>query len=204
MIDSFIDARTLAIGARDARDFELALLYHDRSLELAPTKGDLVGALAAQASTLRKVGRPDQALVALRRSIELEPSRKRNKPSYTSLVASLRELGQLDAARREGEALLELFPEDWRLLFALGRLFNDLFARDQDTAHLDRSVEFYRRASNLQPGDRDIAAELRSLVSLYDSLADQLRAPHLAERARELERHVARLERRLAEFAPPF
>jgi tetratricopeptide (TPR) repeat protein len=197
-IDGFIEARTLAIALRDAGDPDVALVYHERSLELARSKGDMIGALAAQASTLRRAGRPSDALIVLRRSIELEPSRERNKPSYTSLVATLRELDQLDEARREGELLLAIFPDDSWVLFAMGRLFKELAIRDRDPQLLDRAQGYYDRAAALQPGRRDILAELKSLVAAYDNMADQLGLPDLVDKARLLERRVADLESKFA------
>lgn len=189
------DVRGLAIAAREARDYAVSLVYHERSLELATSKGDRTGALAAYASTLRQVRRPADALAALRESLELEPARDRNKHSYTSLVATLRELEHLDEARTEGESLLAMHPDDSWVLFALGRVFKDLFARDREGALLDRANLYYRRAAELKPGDRNILAELRSLVTLYDKLAEQLGAPEIAEQGRQLELHISRLER---------
>lgn len=189
------NVRGLAIAAREARDYAVSLVYHERSLELAASKGDRTGALAAYASTLRQVNRPADALAALRESIELEPARDRNKHSYTSLVATLRELEHLDEARTEGESLLALHPDDSWVLFALGRVFKDLFARDRKGHLLDQANLYYRRAAELKPGDRNILAELRSLVTLYDKLAEQLGAPEIAEQGRQLELHIARLER---------
>jgi tetratricopeptide (TPR) repeat protein len=197
-IGSFVEARTLAIAARDARDYPFALAYHERSIELASKKGDRIGALAAKASTLRKAGRPTDALLTLNQSIELEPSRERNKPSYTSLVATLRDLGELDQARREGESLLQLHPDDSWVLFAVGRVFKGLYERDGNPEFLDRSSAYTRRAAELQPGARNIVAELRSLVELYEILAENRRAPEIAEKARALEQHIARLEPRLS------
>jgi tetratricopeptide (TPR) repeat protein len=197
-IVNFVDARTLAIAARDSREYPRALVYHERSLELAISKGDRTGALAAHAATLRRAGHPAEALVVLRESIELEPSRERNKPSYTSLVATLRELDELDEARREGESLLQLYADDSWVLFALGGVFKALFQRDRDAALLDQAQTYYQRASELKPGERNMLAELRSLVELYDALSQQLREPEMAMKARELERHIARLQPRHA------
>ena len=181
-IDSFRDARSLAIAAREAKEYDTAIAYHDRSVDLARSVGDKTGALAAKASTLRRAERPEEAHSALRASIALDPSRETNKPSYTSLVAVLRELDELDDARQEGEALLERYPNDSFVLFALGRVLKDLARRDRDPAMLERAQRCYRRAEELQPGDRNIVAELRSLISLYDELARQLQQPELRPR----------------------
>ena len=93
-IDSLLDARRLAIAAREARDYDLALDYHGRWLALALTLRARTGALASKAATLRRADRPAEALAVLRESIALDMSRERNKSSYTSLIAALREVGE--------------------------------------------------------------------------------------------------------------
>src|SRR5262249_33938394 len=156
--------------------------------ELAATNADRTGALAAKAATLRRAGRPDEALEALRESAALDPSRTQNKASYTSLVATLRELDRLDEARLEGEALLALHTDDSWVPSAVGRVYKALFDRDDDPTLLGRAESCYRRAAELQPGDRNIVKELRSLIARYDALAEALGSQEPAERARGLER----------------
>jgi hypothetical protein len=91
-------------------------------------------------------------------------NRNEGTSPYTSLIATLRELKKLDEARSEAESLIQVHPDDSRVLFAAGRVFKELFARDHDAALLDRANSYYVRAAELQPEERNILNELRSLV----------------------------------------
>jgi tetratricopeptide (TPR) repeat protein len=196
-IDSFRDSLALGSAARKAGNHELAFAYHGRAIELARTTGDKRAALTSKAATLRYADRPREAIATLRSSIKLDPSRERNKASYTTLVAALCDVRELDEARREGEALMQVNEDDSWVLRAVGRVFKNLSERDQDAVLLARAESCYRRAAELEPRDRNIVAELRSLIAAYDNLALQLGKPDLANEARQLERHVAQLQPRL-------
>lgn len=200
-IGGFLEARTIAIAHRELMDYDAALIYHERSLQLAISRGDRIGALAAQASTLRRAGRPAEALRALEASIAIENSREKNKPTYTSFVATLRELGRLEEARREGEELIRIFPDDSHALFALARVFRDMFEREREPTLLDQAALFYTRATALQPPERNIVRELRALVDAGRMLQEMAPSPELKVKVDEFERHVERLEQRLNQAA---
>lgn len=189
--------RLLAKQARDVGDFERALVYHDRSLELLPPfDADRAAVLSSKAATLRALGQPAAARAVLEESFELDSSRRSNKASHTCHVAVLRELGALEASRAEGDALLELYPNDPFVLRALGAALRDIAARDSDPVALERAEQCFRRAAEVDPGERDVARELRSLIALYDKLAIDLARPHLSEKARQIEEHLDSLRSR--------
>lgn len=127
LIDGVDDAAHLMQLGRELRDDHprLALRAHLRAAELAT--GDVCAAVyVSLASTQRRNHQPEEALVSIQRSLNVDSSPDTNVAAYTCRVAALRDRGELMAARTLGEKLESRHPDDPKVLRALAAIYRDL------------------------------------------------------------------------------
>lgn len=193
------EAQALGAAYR-GHDDELAIAFLERGLEVAATWEENLSVLAVLAPTYRDAGDLASALRAYERAIVIEPDYERNKVIYTSMTATLRQIGRLDDARLHGEALNRLFADDAYVLRALGAVYVRLSVRDQDVALANKAEDCFLRAAERDPGARDNLRQLRTLISNLDDLCvllEEAGDTHSAEAVRaqrlRVEQHLARL-----------
>ena len=102
------------LAAQNGRAKE-ALRFLDRSLEIA----EIEGVHSARAKLLLRLGRPDEAVVSLRKAVESNPDDQNLRLTYARLLVDVK---NYEAARVEFENLLKASPDDAELLYTLGLL----------------------------------------------------------------------------------
>jgi tetratricopeptide (TPR) repeat protein len=130
--DSFEAAYRRALGLRDAAAAELAVLWHERAVELAPTKEEKASALASWASTLRNLRRFADARAKAEEAIAADRSIETNLAAYAVLIAALVDGGALQEAVRQADVVLRVHPRDPVALAAAGRAYLELGKQAKD------------------------------------------------------------------------
>ncbi len=102
------------LAAQNGRSEE-ALRFLDRSLAIV----EIEGVHSARAKILLRLGRPDEAVVSLRKAVESSPDDKSLRLTYARLLVDVK---QYEAARVEFEKLHKASPDDAELLYTLGLL----------------------------------------------------------------------------------
>lgn len=102
------------LAAQNGRSEE-ALRFLDRSLAIV----EIEGVHSARAKILLRLGRPDEAVVSLRKAVERSPDDKNLRLTYARLLVDVK---QYEAARVEFEKLHKASPDDAELLYTLGLL----------------------------------------------------------------------------------
>jgi tetratricopeptide (TPR) repeat protein len=102
------------LAAQNGRSEE-ALRFLDRSLAIV----EIEGVHSARAKILLRLGRPDEAVVSLRKAVESSPDDQNLRLTYARLLVDVK---QYEAARVEFEKLHKASPDDAELLYTLGLL----------------------------------------------------------------------------------
>ncbi|MFZ9036443.1 MAG: tetratricopeptide repeat protein [Gammaproteobacteria bacterium] len=102
------------LAAQNGRSEE-ALRFLDRSLAIV----EIEGVHSARAKILLRLGRPDEAVVSLRKAVESSPDDQNLRLTYARLLVDVK---QYEAARIEFEKLHKASPDDAELLYTLGLL----------------------------------------------------------------------------------
>jgi tetratricopeptide (TPR) repeat protein len=138
----------LARARKHARNGELdrAHVWYDRALETAERPSEHAQALTGRASVLRTERRFGEALTAAEQSIAAHPSRGANMPAYACLTAIFADLGRLDTARCEADALLAEHPNDPIANATAGRVYRALAKRTDDDELRRKAGRCFARA----------------------------------------------------------
>jgi len=96
------------------------------------------GAAARRADALRRLGRSDEALVALRRASASDPS---NGVARRGLAIALVQSGDLAGARREFETAIATDPNDWEAHSGLGNVLLTLGDAAGSIARQEKAIE---------------------------------------------------------------
>jgi tetratricopeptide (TPR) repeat protein len=102
------------LAAQNGRSEE-GLRFLDRSLAIV----EIEGVHSARAKLLLRMGRPDEAVVSLRKALEGSPDDQNLRLTYARLLVDVK---QYEAARVEFEKLHQASPDDVELLYTLGLL----------------------------------------------------------------------------------
>ena len=94
---------------------EEGLRYLDRASEIE----EIEGLHSARAKILLRLGRPDEAVVSLRKAVESNPGDQNLRLTYARLLVDVKEY---ESARVEFEKLHKATPNDPELLYTLGLL----------------------------------------------------------------------------------
>lgn len=130
--DSFEAAHRRALGLREAAAAELAVLWHERAVELASTSEERASALASWGSTLRNLRRFADARARAEEAIAADKSIETNLAAYAVLIAALVDGGALPEAVRQADAVLRVHPRDPVALATAGRAYLELGKRTKD------------------------------------------------------------------------
>jgi tetratricopeptide (TPR) repeat protein len=201
-VSSAQEAQALGAAYR-GHDNEMAIAFLERGMVVAATWDESLSVLAVLAPTYRDAGDLPSALRAYERAIEIEPDYERNKVIYTSMTATLRQIGRLDDARLHGEALHGLFPNDAYVLRALGAVYVRVAVRDRDVALAEKAEDCFVRAAESDPGARDNLRQLRTLLSKLDELYELLEAAGDMGSAEAVRTQRLRVEQHLARVTRP-
>jgi tetratricopeptide (TPR) repeat protein len=102
------------LAAQNGRSEE-ALRFLDRALAIT----EIEGIHSVRAKVLLRLGRPDEAVVSLRKAVENNPDDQSLRLTYARLLVDVK---QYEAARVEFEKLHQASPDDAELLYTLGLL----------------------------------------------------------------------------------
>jgi tetratricopeptide (TPR) repeat protein len=102
------------LAAQNGRAEE-GLRFLDRASEIE----DIEGVHSARAKILLRLGRPDEAVVSLRKAVESNPDDQNLRLTFARLLVDVKEY---EAARVEFEKLHKATPNDPELLYTLGLL----------------------------------------------------------------------------------
>ncbi|WP_437600226.1 tetratricopeptide repeat protein [Sorangium sp. So ce590] len=134
---------------------------------------------------LRKLGRLEDAAQLARRAFELDPT----FATAVSLAYTLRERGDIDAARDAFEAAARLDPEDVSARCDLGAMLCEAGRADEGLRHLEAVLEAQPAHPTAFPLHVYHRAARDGDASAYDELAAYAKAhPESAAAARSLER----------------
>jgi Flp pilus assembly protein TadD len=124
---------------------------------------------------LHETGRPQEAIDALERYVQVDPS---NVNALNALIELYRENKQFDDALRLGHRLVALDPEDDSYLYTLAFLYDQAGSKDQ-------AIFLLRRVIEMNP---DNAKALNHLGYAYAELGQHLdEAERLVKKALELQ-----------------
>ncbi len=121
-----------------------------RVLKLAPA--DLV-TLDRIAALYQRTGKVSEAVAALQRMVEVEPSITVKRDLRLRIGTTLETMGQLREAEQAFEQVRRAAPTDLVVVRALASFFERQDARPALAMHLNRAVVDYRRAIELDPSD---------------------------------------------------
>ena len=129
----------LGLGATQFRQerYDDALIAYERAQTLAPNNLQIDGFLG---STLLQLGRYPEAIEIFERVTARTPN---NLNAYINLGTALLNVGRDDEAFVAFDRAERLNSADGQLLFDLGQLL-------EERGDLERSIRYYRRASNLE------------------------------------------------------
>jgi tetratricopeptide (TPR) repeat protein len=122
---------------------EEALNYLDKSLKIQVIEG----AYSSKAKILLKLGRPEEAVVTLRRAVKERPDDKDLGLTYARLLVDVK---QFELARIEFEKLYQTSPNDPDLLYTLGLLSIESQRLDDAQKYMSRLVELNLRQGEAQ------------------------------------------------------
>jgi predicted Zn-dependent protease len=129
---SFAAAHRRAIGLREAAKGEVAVIWHERAVELADTDVERAVALASWASTMRGLRLFREAREKAESAVAADPSPRSNLAGHAALIATLVDIGTLAEAGRRADALLRVHPRDPVALATAGRAFRELGKQTND------------------------------------------------------------------------
>lgn len=179
-LESVFDVALLTATAKVARDdtnLSLAIVIHQRSLELC-TPEERVRALVSYGATLRRVPDLGEAMARVDEAIEYDPDPAANYAAYTCRVAVLRQLGDVAEAKELADMLFALRPTDFRLLRARGAVYSALSTDMNDEAwrEADRCFALAQELEVLESLQFDaggVASELERLVQSALAVSDR-------------------------------
>ncbi len=130
------------LAAQNGRSKE-ALQFLDRSLEIA----EIEGVHSARAKLLLRLGRPDEAVVSLRKAVESNPDDQNLRLTYARLLVDVK---NYEAARVQFEKLHKASPEDAELLYTLGLLSLESQRLDDAEKYMMMLVRLKQREGEAQ------------------------------------------------------
>ena len=193
------EARAIGVAYRAEGDFEIAWIALEHGYTVATSWKEKLSILAVLAPTYRSLRRPGDALRACEHAVELGASYDEDSAVYTSMTATLRQLGRLDEARHHGEELLQRFPEDSYVLNALAAVYGRLSVRDADLALAEKAEELSLRSTELAPERnglrllQDLLQTLDDLCTVLEEAGDTASGEIVMAQKRRVARHLARL-----------
>ncbi len=130
------------LAAQNGRSKE-ALRFLDRSLAIV----EIDGVHSARAKVLLRLGRPDDAVVSLRKAVESNPDDKNLRLTYARLLVDVK---QYEAAWVEFEKLHRASPDDAELLYTLGLLSLESQRLDDAEKYMMMLVRLKQREGEAQ------------------------------------------------------
>ncbi len=130
------------LAAQNGRSEE-ALRFLDRSLAIV----EIEGVHSARAKLLLRLGRPDEAVVSLRKAVESNPEDQNLRLTYARLLVDVK---QYEAARIEFEKLHKASPDDVELLYTLGLLSLESQRLDDAEKYMMMLVRLNQREGEAQ------------------------------------------------------
>ena len=130
------------LAAQNGRSKE-ALHFLDRSLEIA----EVEGVHSARARLLLRLGRPDEAVVSLRKAVENNPDDQNLRLTYARLLVDAK---KYEEARVEFEKLHQASPNDAELLYTLGLLSLESQRLDDAEKYMMMLVRLKQREGEAQ------------------------------------------------------
>jgi len=130
------------LAAQNGRSEE-ALRFLNRSLAVT----EIEGVHSARAKVLLRLGRPDEAVVSLRKALEKSPDDQTLRLTYARLLVDVK---QYEAARVEFEKLHAASPDDAELLYTLGLLSLESQRRDDAEKYMMMLVRLNQREGEAQ------------------------------------------------------
>ena len=130
------------LAAQNGRSEE-ALRFLDRSLAIV----EIEGVHSARAKLLLRLGRPDEAVVSLRKAVESSPDDQNLRLTYARLLVDVK---QYEAARVEFEKLHKASPDDAELLYTLGLLSLESQRLDDAEKYMMMLVRLNQREGEAQ------------------------------------------------------
>ena len=130
------------LAAQNGRSEE-ALRFLDRSLSIS----EIEGAHSARAKVLLRLGRPDQAVVSLRKAVEANPDDQNLRLTYARLLVDVK---KYEEARIEFEKLHKASPNDAELLYTLGLLSLESQRLDDAEKYMMMLVRLKQREGEAQ------------------------------------------------------
>ena len=122
---------------------EEALRFLNRSIDIE----EIEGVHSARAKVLMRLGRPDEAVVSLRRAVENNPDDQNLRLTYARLLVDVK---QYEEARVEFEKLHQASPEDAELLYTLGLLSLESQRLDDAEKYMMMLVRMNQREGEAQ------------------------------------------------------
>ncbi len=107
-------------------------------LESQPQANDQVPSILLRARLLHALGRSDEAVPLLEKSLKRHPDDKRLRLTYARLLV---ERGQLEAAMGEFATLVQQYPEDDDLRFSMALVCLEAEAWQEATIYLEELIE---------------------------------------------------------------
>lgn len=196
------EARAIGVAYRAAGEHEIAKLALEQGFKVATTWKEKLSIVEVLAPTYRALGDPGKALRACEYAIDLGASYEDNAAVYTSMTATLRQLGRLDEARCHGEELLRRYPEDSFVLNALAAVYGRLAVRNADVALAERAEELSLRSTELEPERnglrllQDLLRTLEDLATVLENAGDTTSLEAVRTQKQRVARHLARLTAR--------
>jgi len=130
------------LAAQNGRSEE-ALRFLNRSLAIT----EIDGVHSARAKVLLRLGRPDEAVVSLRKAVESNPDDKNLRLTYARLLVDVK---QYEEARSEFEKLHQASPDDAELLYTLGLLSLESQRLDDAEKYMMMLVRLKQREGEAQ------------------------------------------------------
>ena len=187
------------LAAQNGRSEE-ALRFLDRSLAIV----EIEGVHSARAKILLRLGRPDEAVVSLRKAVESSPDDQNLRLTYARLLVDVK---QYEAARVEFEKLHKASPDDAELLYTLGLLSLESQRLDDAEKYMmmlirlnqrEGEAQYYLGRINENRRLYDVAIEWYSKVFVGDYKFDaRLRIADMLGRLERIDEAVAHLDEML-------
>lgn len=149
---------------------EEGLQYLDRSAEIE----EIEGVHAARARILLGLGRPDDAVVSLRKALDSNPGDQALRLTYARLLVDVK---QYEAARVEFEKLHQASPDDPELLYTLGLLSLESQRLDDAEKYMMMLVRLDEREGEAQY----YLGRINENRKLYEDAIEWYRKVHVGE-----------------------
>lgn len=148
------------LAQSDSTYYAKALAEADMVLELAdPKDPNYERALQLAANQLVYLGKPEEAMERMRKTIEEDPTKYEIVETMgNDLMQRHKWAGAASFLKLSAEARATLGAEDAKLLYNIGEC--EYSQRKDDPAHLDEAIIYYEKAANIQGDDPNTALKL--------------------------------------------